>query len=86
MAGPSPSAACCSVLKMALAAPASVPAEREVVTSVAVPHDIEALRRTDPAEALEWRYRVRDAFGGLGEDGFVVIGFDERGYLFGRRP
>lgn len=56
------------------------------MTSVAVPHDIEALRRTDPAEALEWRYRVRDAFGGLGEDGFVVIGFDERGYLFGRRP
>jgi predicted GNAT superfamily acetyltransferase len=55
-------------------------------SSVAVPHDIEALRRTDPAEALEWRYRVRDAFGGLSEDGFVVIGFDERGYLFGRRP
>ena len=74
------------MVSWALAAPASVPAEREVVTSVAVPHDIEALRRTDPAEALEWRYRVRDAFGGLGEDGFVVIGFDERGYLFGRRP
>ncbi len=39
----------------------------------------------DPAEALEWRYRVRDAFGGLLQDGLVVIGFDdERGYLFGR--
>ncbi|MBN9177591.1 MAG: GNAT family N-acetyltransferase [Microbacterium sp.] len=74
------------MVSWALAAPASVPAEREVVTSVAVPHDIEALRLTDPAEALEWRYRVRDAFGGLGEDGFVVIGFDQRGYLFGRRP
>jgi predicted GNAT superfamily acetyltransferase len=71
------------MVSWALAAPASVPAEREVVTSVAVPHDIEALRRTDPAEALEWRYRVRDAFGRLSEDGFVVIGFDERGYLFG---
>ena len=74
------------MVSWALAAPASVPAEREVVTSVAVPHDIEALRRTDPAEALEWRYRVRDAFGGLSADGLVVIGFDERGYLFGRRP
>ena len=74
------------MVSWALAAPASAPDERDVVTAVAVPHDIEALRLTDPAEALEWRYRVRDAFGGLGEDGFVVIGFDERGYLFGRRP
>lgn len=70
----------------ALAAPASPPDEARVVTSVAVPHDIEALRRADPAEALEWRYRVRDAFGGLYQDGFVVAGFDdERGYLFTRR-
>ena len=65
--------------------PASAPAERDIVTSVEVPRDIESLRRADPAEALEWRYRVRDAFGGLLDDGFVVIGFDdERGYLFGR--
>jgi len=64
---------------------ASVPDERDVITAVGVPHDIEALRRADPAEALEWRYRVRDAFGGLLDDGFVVIGFDDdRGYLFGR--
>lgn len=74
------------MVSWALAAPAAVPSESDVVTSVAVPRDIELLRRTDPAEALEWRYRVRDAFGGLGEDGFVVLGFDdERGYLFGRR-
>lgn len=70
----------------ALAAPASAPREADVVTSVLVPADIETLRRTDPAEALEWRYRVRDAFGGLLQDGFVVTGFDdERGYLFGLR-
>ncbi len=68
----------------ALAAPASPPDEASVVTSVPVPHDIESLRRTDPPEALEWRYRVRDAFGGLYQDGFVAAGFDERGYLFTR--
>lgn len=69
----------------ALAAPASAPRDADVATSVQVPPDIEALRRADPAEALEWRYRVRDAFGGLFQDGFAVIGFDdERGYLFGR--
>lgn len=70
----------------ALAAPASAPREEDVVTSVPVPRDIETLRRADPTEALEWRYRVRDAFGGLLSDGFVVTGFDdERGYLFARR-
>jgi predicted GNAT superfamily acetyltransferase len=68
-----------------LAAPASAPREGDVVTSVPIPRDIEALRRQDPAEALDWRYRVRDAFGGLLTDGFVVGGFDdERGYLFVR--
>ncbi|GAA3026417.1 GNAT family N-acetyltransferase [Microbacterium dextranolyticum] len=68
----------------ALAAPASAPREQDVVTSVEVPADIESLRRDDPAAALDWRYRVRDAFLGLLEDGLVVTGFDERGYLFGR--
>lgn len=73
------------MVSWALAAPASAPREADVVTTVAVPRDIELLRRSDPAEALEWRYRVRDAFAGLSEDGFVVAGFDaERGYLFVR--
>ncbi|WP_292835623.1 GNAT family N-acetyltransferase [Microbacterium sp.] len=73
------------MVSWALAAPASAPPEDQVVTSVPVPHDIEALRRADPAEALEWRYRVRDAFGGLLSDGFAVAGFDDtRGYLFAR--
>jgi len=69
----------------ALAAPASAPREEDVVTSVVIPSDIAALRRDDPSEALEWRYRVRDAFLGLLEDGLVVVGFDnDRGYLFAR--
>ncbi|WP_431804627.1 GNAT family N-acetyltransferase [Microbacterium sp. bgisy203] len=74
------------MVSWALAAPARSPREEDVVTTVAVPPDIETLRLTDPAEALEWRYRVRDAFLGLHEDGFAVVGFDDaRGYLFGRR-
>lgn len=72
------------MVSWALAAPASAPREEEVVTAVAVPTDIEKLRREDPAEALDWRYRVRDAFQGLLADGFVVGGFDDRGYLFVR--
>jgi predicted GNAT superfamily acetyltransferase len=67
-----------------LAAPARQPVESDVVTTVEVPHDIERLRVTDPAEAGEWRYRVRDAFQGLLADGLRVAGFDERGYLFAR--
>jgi predicted GNAT superfamily acetyltransferase len=69
----------------ATAAPAAPPREEEVVTSVIVPRDIERLRRDDPSEALDWRYRVRDAFQGLLADGFSVGGFDDRGYLFVRR-
>ncbi|WP_336630572.1 MULTISPECIES: GNAT family N-acetyltransferase [unclassified Microbacterium] len=68
----------------ALAAPASAPREADVVTSVEVPADIEELRRENPEAALDWRYRVRDAMTGLLQDGFVVAGFDDRGYLFGR--
>jgi len=68
----------------ALAAPAHPPRDEDVVTTVPVPTDIDKLRRTDPEEALEWRFRVRDAFGGLLQDGFVVGGFDDRGYLFVR--
>jgi predicted GNAT superfamily acetyltransferase len=72
------------MVSWALAAPAPAPREDDVVTAVAVPSDIEKLRREDPAEALDWRYRVRDAFQGLLDDGFVVGGFDDRGYLFVR--
>ncbi|MBF4562328.1 GNAT family N-acetyltransferase [Microbacterium sp. VKM Ac-2870] len=63
---------------------ATPPQERDIVTTVEVPGDIERLRREAPGEALDWRYRVREAFLGLTEDGFVVGGFDDRGYLFVR--
>lgn len=72
------------MVSWALAAPAAAPREVDVVTAVAVPRDIDALRHSDPVEALDWRYRVRDAFEGLLADGFRVGGFDERGYLFVR--
>ncbi|WP_345800728.1 GNAT family N-acetyltransferase [Microbacterium sp. AZCO] len=70
----------------ALAAPpAPTPADDQVVASVAVPHDIEALRRESPVDAAAWRLRVRDAFVGHLAEGLVVGGFDdERGYLFVR--
>lgn len=67
----------------ALAAPASPPEEDAVVATVAVPRDIDALRVSDPEEAAQWRYRVRDEFTRLLGQGLVVGGFDdERGYLF----
>ncbi|MFT3797577.1 GNAT family N-acetyltransferase [Microbacterium sp.] len=72
------------LVSWALAAPAAPPAEHDIVTTVEVPPDIEAIRREAPGEALDWRYRVREAFLGLLEDGFVVGGFDARGYLFVR--
>ena len=48
--------------------------------SVAVPDDVESLRRTDPEAAREWRYRVREELGGRMEEGWVVTGFDASGY------
>lgn len=71
--------------ELAGAAGPSVPDERDVVTTVEIPADIEGLRRDDPAEALDWRYRVRDALTGLLDDGLVIAGFDARGYLLARR-
>lgn len=67
-----------------LSAQPAPPREPDIVTTVEVPTDIERLRREAPGEALDWRYRVREAFVGLVEDGFVVGGFDDRGYLFVR--
>lgn len=68
-----------------LAAPARTPEPADVVATVAVPPDIEALRRDAPADAARWRGRVREAFlDHLGE-GLTVGGFDDDlGYLFVR--
>jgi predicted GNAT superfamily acetyltransferase len=61
--------------------PASPPTEAEVVAVVAVPNDIESLRRSDPAAAAEWRRRLRDDLGGHLASGRRIGGFDRRGYL-----
>jgi predicted GNAT superfamily acetyltransferase len=54
-----------------------------VVASVAVPPDIEALRKDDPTDAAAWRARVRDEIVRHLAAGLVIGGFDdERGYLF----
>ena len=66
-----------------LRAPAAVPGE--VVASVAVPRDIEAVRRVSAVDAAAWRHRVRDGMLARFAEGLVVGGFDdERGYLFVR--
>ncbi|NGO75324.1 GNAT family N-acetyltransferase [Streptomyces sp. YC504] len=53
---------------------------------VAVPEDIEALRRADPAAAASWRTAVRDVLGGLLADGWQVTGFERSGwYLLVRK-
>ncbi len=50
---------------------------------VAIPSDIDAVRRRDLDEALAWRAANRRELGGLLEDGYQVVGFD-RGGDFGR--
>lgn len=71
----------------AVAAPPGVdrtPADGRVSpVCVALPADIEALRRADSPEAASWRLRVRTAFLDNLAAGLVVTGFDDdRGYLF----
>ena len=74
------------MVSWALAAPpAPTPADERVVASVAVPRDIETMRRDAPGDAAAWRVRVREQFLGLLAEGLVAGGFDdERGYLFVR--
>ena len=74
------------MVSWALAAPpAPTPAADRVVASVAVPHDIEAMRRTAPGDAAAWRLRVREEFLAHVAEGLSPAGFDdERGYLFVR--
>jgi predicted GNAT superfamily acetyltransferase len=71
------------MVSWALAAPpVPTPDASAVVASVAVPRDIEKLRRDSPSDAATWRVRVREALVGHLADGLVIGGFDdERGYL-----
>ena len=47
---------------------------------VAVPEDIERLRRSDPECAAAWRSALRDTLGGLLTGGWQVTGFDRAGW------
>lgn len=70
----------------ALAAPRREnPSDADVVATVNIPRDIEAMRETDPEEAARWRRDVRAQFLDLYAQGLVVGGFRETvGYLFVR--
>ncbi|MEV6824166.1 GNAT family N-acetyltransferase [Amycolatopsis sp. NPDC051102] len=60
-------------------APVAGPADAPVVL-VAVPPDIEALRRADPGQGRAWRVAVREVLGGLLAEGASVTGFDRAGW------
>ncbi|GID28677.1 GNAT family N-acetyltransferase [Paractinoplanes brasiliensis] len=47
---------------------------------VAVPPDVESLRRADPACARRWRVAVREVLGSLIDGGARVTGFDRAGW------
>jgi predicted GNAT superfamily acetyltransferase len=51
-----------------------------VAVSVAIPTDIESLRRTHPAQGLAWRRALRSTIGPLLESGWVVTGFAPEGH------
>lgn len=53
---------------------------------VAVPDDIESLRRTDPEAARRWRLAVRDAMCPALEAGWAVEGFDRAGHYILEGP
>ena len=60
------------MVSWALAAPpVPTPEDDRVVASVAVPHDIETLRRESPTDAAAWRLRVREEM--LGSTPFALM-------------
>jgi predicted GNAT superfamily acetyltransferase len=59
--------------------PVTGPADAPVVL-VAVPPDIEALRRADPGRGRAWRVALREVLGGLLAGGASVVGFDRAGW------
>ncbi len=52
---------------------------------VAIPQDVEGLRRTDPGCAQQWRIAVRDALSTAMAAGGCVAGFDKSGWYVVRR-
>lgn len=70
-------------VKWALADIASAPTDDEVVATLAIPSDVEAMREQSPAEVHEWRMKVRREMAVLYNRDLHIAGFDaERGYLF----
>lgn len=63
------------------------PDDAAAVLTVAVPADVEELRRRDPGAALAWRHAVRDALTGRLAAGYRIAGMsrDGRYLLAGRR-
>lgn len=69
----------------AAGAPARPPRPEAGDHTVAVPRDIERLRREHPADAHRWRLQVRAELGDLLDAGGRIIGFDrDEGYLVRR--
>ncbi|MFI7612377.1 GNAT family N-acetyltransferase [Nonomuraea terrae] len=64
--------------------PVRGPADAETVL-VAVPADVESLRRTDPGLAKAWRLAVREVLGGLMAEGRQVTGFAGRSWYVVRK-
>ena len=54
----------------------AVAEDRTTALTVAVPDDVTALRRTDPATASRWRTAVRDALLPRLDHGWSITGFD----------
>lgn len=53
--------------------------------TVAIPDDVEAMRVTDPAQAKEWRQRVREQLVDLLDSGERIVGFERgTGYILQR--
>ncbi|MEU4331929.1 GNAT family N-acetyltransferase [Nonomuraea dietziae] len=56
------------------------------VLLVAVPEDVESLRKEDAGAAKAWRHAVRDVLGGLLDGGARVTGFHAKSYYVVERP
>ncbi|WP_188756891.1 GNAT family N-acetyltransferase [Microbacterium album] len=70
-------------VEWALADIAQPPADADVVATLEIPSDVEAMRVEDPAAAHEWRTRLRGEMEELLGRGLRIAGFDTpRGYLF----
>jgi predicted GNAT superfamily acetyltransferase len=59
--------------------PRPAPATGSTPIEIATPDDIVVLRRTDPTEAMRWRYQVREQLEPLLAGGGVVTGFTRDG-------